>query len=320
MALTTVSPGLLDSNAQYYSFKNRIINGAMMIDQRNAGASVSLSAATKTYTLDRWAAQVTTSGTVQQITSTISGFQKSLKYTSTTSNTYFQLGQQIEYNNFYDCDGQTVTVSFWAKANNSNSGSTSLIGRVRYSTSVDTSILFSGAATDTSITISTTATKYSFTYAVPSNAGSLAFEFSLNSHVSGDGYEIAGIQVEKGFTATSFDYRPYQTEFQLCQRYYQQIGSAFYGAVEGTTTFNLQVPYWLQMRTTATVAGISGRYFSCRYAGDTNILNPTLANITSGYENVWLQVVSSGLTNGIPIYGRSQNAGSSDFLSATAEL
>ena len=40
MALTQVNPGLLDSNAQYTGFKNRLINSAMVIDQRNAGASV----------------------------------------------------------------------------------------------------------------------------------------------------------------------------------------------------------------------------------------------------------------------------------------
>jgi hypothetical protein len=33
---------------------------------------------------------------------------------------------------------------------------------------------------------------------------------------------ITGVQLEKGSTATSFDYRPYTTELQLCQRYYYQ--------------------------------------------------------------------------------------------------
>ena len=36
-------------------FRNRIINGAMVIDQRNAGASVTITnTAANTYTLDRW--------------------------------------------------------------------------------------------------------------------------------------------------------------------------------------------------------------------------------------------------------------------------
>ena len=59
MALTQVSPGLLDSNSQRYGFKNRIINGAMVIDQRNAGASVTPAG---TYTLDRWICHSNTDG------------------------------------------------------------------------------------------------------------------------------------------------------------------------------------------------------------------------------------------------------------------
>ena len=50
MALTTVNPALLDTQAQYTGFKNRIINGAMMIDQRNAGASISATG----YPVDRF--------------------------------------------------------------------------------------------------------------------------------------------------------------------------------------------------------------------------------------------------------------------------
>jgi hypothetical protein len=54
MALTQVDQGLLSSTAQYTGFKNRIINSAMVIDQRNAGASVTVSS--DVYTLDRWQA------------------------------------------------------------------------------------------------------------------------------------------------------------------------------------------------------------------------------------------------------------------------
>ena len=52
MPLTTVQSGMMDSVAQYYSFKNRIINGAMVIDQRNAGASVTQGAAAGQYSVD----------------------------------------------------------------------------------------------------------------------------------------------------------------------------------------------------------------------------------------------------------------------------
>lgn len=230
--VATEAQGGIGTTVGYNGFKNRIINGAMMIDQRNAGASLSVTGAA--FTVDRWRAQTPSGGAFQQITSTISGFAKSLKYTASASNSYMQMGQQIEYNNFYDCTGQTVIISFWAKANNSNAGSTALIARMRYGTTIDASVIFSSAATDTSITISTTATKYSFTYSVPSNAGAISVEYVLGSHVSGDGFEITGVQLEKGSTATSFDYRPYGTELQLCQRYYAMSYSQ--GVVAGTAT------------------------------------------------------------------------------------
>ena len=50
--LMTTSDGV--SSSGLYGFKNRIINGAMVIDQRNAGASVTPS--NGAYTLDRWSA------------------------------------------------------------------------------------------------------------------------------------------------------------------------------------------------------------------------------------------------------------------------
>ena len=235
-------------------FKNRIINGAMGISQRGT----SFSGTSSIYTLDRWKWQVPTGGGVTQITSTISGFAYSWKYISTGSNSYMQMGQQIEYSNFYDCAGQTVTISFWAKANNTNSGSTALIGRMRYLTSVDGACIFVGINTDTSITISTTATKYTFTYSVPSNAQSLSCEFVLNSNVSGDGFEITGVQLEKGTTATSFDYRPYGTELALCQRYFFNFNNVYQAVLLSGTAVTGYI-YPVTMRTTPTLtSGASG--------------------------------------------------------------
>jgi hypothetical protein len=36
------------------------------------------------------------------------------------------------------------------------------------------------------------------------------------------------VQLEKGSTATSFDYRPIGTEFMLCQRYYETSETTIY--------------------------------------------------------------------------------------------
>ena len=247
MALTTVDGSLISSGAitlttqvtgtlpeanggtgttvGYCGFKNRIINGSMVIDQRNAGASVSI--ITAPFTLDRWAAQASTGGSVQQITSTITGFVNSFQYTSSASNAYLQMGQQIEYLNCYDLQNTTVSISFWAKANNSNAGSTALTVRTRTVAGVNGAARFAGTNVDTAVTITTSAVQYTVTRTLPATFGALSLEFVLGANVSGDGFEVTGVQLEKGSTATSFDYRPYGTELALCQRYY-------YKAVTGT--------------------------------------------------------------------------------------
>ena len=49
---------------------------------------------------------------------------------------------------------------------------------------------------------------------------------------NGATFYITGVQLEKGSTATEFEWRPYGTELQLCQRYYEK--SYAQGTVAGT--------------------------------------------------------------------------------------
>lgn len=133
MSLTVVDQGLLGTYAQYTGFKNRIINGNMTIDQRNAGASVTPS--TGTYTLDRWKLNPSQASkiTVQQTPSATetgyatrvgAGFSSYLACTTASAATvgaadYFQLSQAIEGLNISDlawgtASAKPVTLSFWA--------------------------------------------------------------------------------------------------------------------------------------------------------------------------------------------------------------
>ena len=112
--------------------RNRIINGAMVIDQRNAGASVS---ATGQYTLDRWGNEVSVNSkfTVQQTPSATetgyatrvgAGFTNYLACTSSAATSvgatdYYLLTQPIEGYNMADLawgttSAKAVTISFWA--------------------------------------------------------------------------------------------------------------------------------------------------------------------------------------------------------------
>jgi hypothetical protein len=220
-----------DLTANNFAGRNRIINGAMVIDQRNAGASISVTPTV--FTADRWAVQAATGGAAQQITSTIAGFANSLKYTSSASNAFLQMGQQIEYLNCYDLQNVTVSISFWAKANNTNGGSTALVVRTRTIAAINGAARFSSSAVDTSVTITTSAVKYTVTRTLPATFGALSLEFVLGAHVSGDGFEITGVQLEKSSTATEFDYRSVGTELALCQRYFT---SSFPGDVGASTS------------------------------------------------------------------------------------
>lgn len=133
---------------------------------------------------------------------------------------------------------------------------------------------------------------------------------------------LALAQFEEGAVAGLFDFRPLQTELMLCQRYYRTAGQNHYGVTEGTTAFAISVVFDAPMRATPTCSARPGYYFNTRYAGDTSILNPTLANITADPSGVWLQVVSSGLTSGITVIGRHQGGSTltGNFLGCDAEL
>jgi hypothetical protein len=251
----TFSDGSTVGNG-WSGFKNRIINGAMMIDQRNAGASVSVPS-DGVYTIDRWQGQASASSkyTIERSTTAPSGFTNSLKVTSSSAHSlgsgdYFQVQQYIEGFNVADlgwgtADAQPVTLSF--KVRSSLTGTCALFfinndGTRIYPTSyvinsVDTwenkTITLIGDTTGTWTKDNSCGIRiawvlgYGSSYSgATANAWTTPPNYTVSGHVnflsvSGATFYITGVQLEKGSTATSFDYRPYGTELQLCQRYYQ---------------------------------------------------------------------------------------------------
>jgi hypothetical protein len=248
-----------------FGFKNRIINGAMVIDQRNAGAAVTPT--TNVYSLDRWEFYVTQSSkvTFQQNAGSVTppaGFKNYLGFTVGASanvtvgaTDLFLIDQYIEGYNIADlgfgaAGASTVTLSFWVRSSLTGTfgGSFTNSGNSR---SYPFTYTISSANTWEQKTI-TVAGDTSGTW-LSTNGTGLGVRFSIGTGStylgtagswSGTGYfgatgqtnlvttnsatfYITGVQLEKGSTATSFDYRPYGTELALCQRYYE-TGTLYY--------------------------------------------------------------------------------------------
>jgi hypothetical protein len=244
------------NSANQGQFKNRIINGDMRIDQRNAGASVTVSPATAPYTLDRWLARSPSGGgtfTVQQSSVAPEGFKNSLLCTVTSpasvgaADLYF-LQQRIEGFNISDlgfgaASASTVTLSFWVRSsltgsfggsigNNSDQSYPFSFTINSANTFEQKTITIPGSTSGTWLTNNSTGLLVSFSLGSGSSVTGTAnawgaYPFAPTGSVnpittSGATFYITGVQLEKGSTATSFDYRPYGTELALCQRYYQK--------------------------------------------------------------------------------------------------
>jgi len=256
------------NSASSMGFKNRIINGAMVIDQRNAGAA---SANTISgYFLDRWIVGQSTTGKLiaQQNAGAVTppvGFGNYLGITSQSSfpvgtGGLYYIQQAIEGFNTSDlgfgtANAKTITISFQVY-----SSLTGTFGGSIYNNAGNRfypfSYSISSANTWTSISI-TIAGDTTGTWVGATNGAGMWVFFSLGAGTSFGGtagawvagsfgagpyapsggtsvvgtngatFYITGVQLEKGSTATSFDYRPYTTELQLCQRYYT-FGNNYY--------------------------------------------------------------------------------------------
>jgi hypothetical protein len=224
IATGAITPTQLNTQSQYTGFKNRIINGAMAIDQRNAGSSQTVTTAGTAYTLDRWTLYTAGANiTSQRVSASAAGYQYGWQITGASSNTTVVAGQRIESANCWDLASQTITLSF--KIYNSGS-STTMTAEPAYPTSVDNF----GSVTyflGTTLTIPNGWSTQTYTFVANSNCiNGLVIYHNFGALGSGVTRIITGYQIELGSTATSFDYRPYGTELVLCQRYYE-VGAIF---------------------------------------------------------------------------------------------
>jgi hypothetical protein len=248
------------NSASSMGFKNRIINGAMVIDQRNAGASTTNLAASVTYSLDRWLTYGTSASkfSIQQNAGSVTppvGFINYLGITSLAATTpaatdEYVLQQRIEGLNVSDlawgtANAKTITLSFQVYSSLTGTFGGSLTNSAAnriyvFSYSIPTantwttiSITIVGDTSGTWLTTNGLGIKLIFDLGVGTTYKGTAGSWGSTYYdgvtggvnvigTNGATFYITGVQLEKGSTATSFDYRPYGTELQLAQRFYEE--------------------------------------------------------------------------------------------------
>ena len=237
---------------------NRIINGAMAVDQRNAGAAQTITAAAAlAYTVDRWYAYSTGANvTGQRITGSANN-QYAYRFTGAASVTAIGFGQRIEAANSIDLAGSTATLG----VDLANSVLTSVTWTAYYATTADTfGTLASPTRTQIStgtFTVTSTLTRYSAQIFIPSAAiTGIEIVFSVGAQTSGT-WTIDNVQLEAGPLATPFERRLIGQELILCQRYYE-ITQTYLMPKGGNYDGNAQYMLWFFKQTKRVVPTMSG--------------------------------------------------------------
>ena len=289
MALTQVeTSGLSGSGAssnstsgnvfsQTGAFKNRIINGGMRIDQRNAGASQTFTAgAALAYTVDRWYGYCTGANVTGQRVAGTGASQYRYQFTGAASVTAIGFGQRIEQLNSYDLNTTTATLS----VDLANSLLTSVTWTAYYANTADT---FGTLASPTrtqiatgTFTVSSTLTRYSTQISIPAAATTgIEIVFTVGAQTSGT-WTIGNVQLEAGSVATSFERRSHGQELALCQRHYQTGRGVWWGQAPATATQNVRawVPFSPPMRVTPTTTSLTENS-SAGYTGTYSVQDAT---------------------------------------------
>jgi hypothetical protein len=341
-------------------FRNRLINSAMVIDQRNAGASVTPT--NGQYTLDRWAAVITQASkfTVEQ---TITGVAAPVGFTDylavTSSSAYsvltgdaFGMYQLIEGLNVADlawgtANAQTVTLSFWVRSSLTGTFGGSIINNAAnrsyvfsYTISLantweQKTVTIAGDQSGTWLTTNGVGLMVRYGLGSGSTFTGTAGSWGAGNIVQPTGsvsvvgtntatWYVTGVQLEKGSTATSFDYRPYGTELQLCQRYFQTLvkgadlsfGVGFYYS---STTWHYSLTFKQEMRATPSLVATSGTdYYTVEKNGGNDNFDSFLIARNSQYGGLLYNSSNVSGTGGQAWENKTNNA--SSFVGFSAEL
>jgi len=263
---TTTINGVTPNSANVVG-KNLVINGAMQIAQRGASFT-----ADNVYTLDRWKsadgsggtpARTTTQETFSLGQTDVPNARYYLKHNQTGASTNGNAKLQQKVEDVTRFDGTTVTFSFYAKADSPLTVDVRLIQNFGTGGSPSTSV----TVTETGISIGTSWNKYTVTKTLGSLSGkTLGTDGEHTSYLdvivdfketSTFIFEATLFQLEKGLSATEFEHRPYTTELQLCERYYQEVGkntnNLWVSAQYSSSNWWSTVQYRTEMRANPTI-------------------------------------------------------------------
>ena len=335
--------------------KNRIINGDMRIDQRNAGASVT-PAAPNQYTVDRWKADISVSSkySAQQSSTAPTGFVNSLLITSLSAYTVgsaerFCMTQNIEGLNVPDlawgtANAKTITLSFWVRSSLtgtfggaiSNSAQNRSYPFTYTISSANTfeqkTITITGDTSGTWLTTSGIGLRVIWGLGVGSTLSTTAGAWAAGEYYSATGatsvvgtngatWYITGAQLEVGSVATPFERRDYGRELMMCQRYYYLHVSGTTQAISVGSGFSAtrvfgNVSFPVTMRTAPTISASSGSgYYQFYYSG-------TAANFSAPFlymsstTNYIFEGTTTGVTTGVGGWFQTANASASIAFSS----
>jgi hypothetical protein len=359
MALTQVDQGLLGTYAQYTGFKNRILNGQMMIDQRNAGASITNTGAAGQFVVDRWniSGDQASKFSAQQNAGSVTpppGFTNYLGVTSLSafsvpSGEDYIVRQVIEGLNVADlgwgtAGAQAVTLAFWVR-----SSLTGTFGGAIQNSGFNRSYPFSytissantwelktitvpGDTSGTWLTTNGVGLRLIFGLGVGTTRSGTAGSWAGSDFRSATGavsvvgtngatFYITGVQLEKGSTATSFDYRPYGTELALCQRYYQKLGLTSDAALgSGLANTSIQAVAYVKFSTTMRASPTTSQN-SLGFTDNTNYTGIVSGIVLSdvGVDSGRIFVATNAVMTALRA-GTLNCQGSSGFLALSSEL
>ena len=337
-------------------FRNRLFNGNFGVAQRGTSFVAGYNN-DDTYNLDRW--YVLSDGNdivdITQETSVVpSTAITAIALDVETTNAKFGVAQIIENKNCLGLIGSTVTLSFEAKVSATTSLDNIKCAIVAWSGTADavTSDIVSAWGvegtnptlianatyenTPVNLGVSTSYQKFTVTANIDtaSTRNIIVFIWSdVTTTVAGDFLYVTNVQLETGSTATAFDFRPFSTETQLCQRYYYRLSAATDATIIGglgyaTSTTNARgIDYFpVSMRIPPTALEQTGTATDYRVYGAGAVATvcsavPTFNSATTEWGRTSM-TVAAGLTLGLGSNHGTNSGTSSPFpyLGWSAEL